>query len=115
MEAILVNHGGKHLIRPQGPMSAADAKELGDTIDSLLAEGGYCFTLDLRNVPRLDDLGAGAIQTVAARLPPTGRLLSDRERAGISQRRHQERIGEIVLFRQQAQPGDSSACSWCCI
>jgi anti-anti-sigma regulatory factor len=72
MEAILLNHGGKHLIRPQGPMTAADAQELGDTIDFLLAEGGYCFTLDLRDVSRLDDLSASAIQKVAARLPPRG-------------------------------------------
>jgi len=72
MEAIHMNHDGKHLIRPQGPMTAADAQELGAAIDSLLAEGGYCFTLDLRDVPCLDDLSAGAIQTVAAWLPRRG-------------------------------------------
>ena len=72
MEAILMNHDGKHLIRPQGPMSAADAQELGDTIDSLLAEGGYCFTLDLRDVPRLDNLSACAIHSVAVQLPRRG-------------------------------------------
>ena len=72
MEAILVNHGGKNLIRPRGPMTAGDALDLGDTIDSLLAEGGYCFTLDLRDVPILDDLSAGAIRTVAAQLPRRG-------------------------------------------
>jgi MFS superfamily sulfate permease-like transporter len=72
MEAILVNHDGKHLIRLRGPMTAADAEDLGGTIDSLLAEGGYCFTLDLCDVPSLDDLSAGAIQTVAARLSRRG-------------------------------------------
>ncbi len=78
MEAILVNHGGKHLIRPQGSTSTFDTRELGDTIDSLLAEGGYCFTLDLRDVPCRDDLEASAIQTVAARLPPRGATTTSR-------------------------------------
>jgi MFS superfamily sulfate permease-like transporter len=45
---------------------------LGYIIGSPLSGGGYCFTLDLREVPRLDDLGAGAIKMVAARLPRRG-------------------------------------------
>jgi anti-sigma B factor antagonist len=72
MDTPFTHEDGKYLIRPRGEITLHNVHHLRDALSALLGEGGYCYTLDLGEVTRIDSSGIGAILWFNLRLKELG-------------------------------------------
>ena len=64
MDLECLEHEGKFRLRPRGALTGAGARRLLEVFRTVLADPGYCYTLDLRDSLPVDESAAALIAEI---------------------------------------------------
>jgi len=83
MKVRYTGYDGKYVIYPIGEMTLRVARKMKSLVRKLLKVGGYCYTLDLKEVTHLDLDGLHALHSINSLLELRGKSFQIRNVAAV--------------------------------